>query len=137
MGRSGLPRRLHLPLSLRTSIKLILEIFLLRLFASYGGFIWVFTGLRNSKVGCIGEFLFIRQKGGKYLARSVGSIVKEAAVKAGIKKKVTPQTLRHSFATHLLETGTDLRYIQTLLGHSSSRTTETEEGGSRMPVKYL
>lgn len=70
------------------------------------------------------EYLFEGQNGGKYSAKSVENIVKNAAAKAGIQKTVTPHVLRHSFATHLLEAGTDLRYIQTLLGHSSSRTTE-------------
>jgi len=70
------------------------------------------------------EYLFEGAKGKQYTATSILKIIKNAAKKAGIRKNITPHMLRHSFATHLLENGTDLRYIQVLLGHNSTRTTE-------------
>lgn len=70
------------------------------------------------------ELLFEGQRGGAYSARSLQKVLEAALEKAGIQKPATMHTLRHSFATHLLEQGTDLRYIQSLLGHASSKTTE-------------
>ena len=69
-------------------------------------------------------WLFEGEGGGQYTDSSIYQIFKKALAAAGIKKKVSIHSLRHSFATHLLENGTDLRYIQSLLGHSSSKTTE-------------
>ncbi len=70
------------------------------------------------------EFLFPGKNGKMLTARSVQKMIKRAARKAGIDKKVTPHTLRHSFATHLLEAGVDIRKIQVLLGHSRIDTTQ-------------
>lgn len=90
------------------------------------------------------EYLFEGQGGGAYTDKSVQNVVKNTALKAGIKKKVTPHTLRHSFATHLLESGTDIRYIQQLMGHQSIKTTEVythitdvSKSTIKSPLDYL
>ncbi|WP_236025498.1 tyrosine-type recombinase/integrase [Flavobacterium geliluteum] len=91
------------PLSLKI-LKMLREYYI-----SYKPKIWLFEGVIV---------------GVKYDERSLSNVLKQALTKSRINKPVSLHWLRHSFATHLLESGTDLRYIQELLGHSSSKTTE-------------
>jgi integrase/recombinase XerD len=68
--------------------------------------------------------LFLNARGGKLSRQSAWTILQTAAEKAGLGDKVSPHTLRHSFATHLLENGADVRVVQELLGHASVTTTQ-------------
>jgi len=70
------------------------------------------------------EYLFEGQGGGKYSSSSIQALMRRHKKKCGITKKATPHTLRHSFATHLLDNGTDTRFIQELLGHKHISTTQ-------------
>jgi tyrosine recombinase XerC len=70
------------------------------------------------------KILFLGRGGSKLTSRSMERMIRKYARKAGISKRVTPHTLRHSFATHLLSGGADLKMVQELLGHSSLSTTQ-------------
>lgn len=89
-------------------------------------------------------YLFEGQQGGRYSVTSARQVFQRSVRKAGITKKVRLHTLRHSFATHLLEDGVDIRYIQSLLGHNDPKTTmiythvsESHIGNLRNPFDNL
>ena len=75
--------------------------------------------------------------GHPYTGSSIAKIVGTNAIEAGIKKRVSPHMLRHSFATHQMEKGTELRLIQEALGHASSRTTEIYTYVSRASIQKM
>lgn len=77
----------------------------------------------NIKKGC-DDIVFLNRRGGKLTRVMIFIIIKQLCIKIGLKKSISPHTFRHSFATHLIEGGADLRAVQEMLGHESITTTE-------------
>jgi len=80
---------------------------------------------------------YVFSKNKPLTTRNIQKLIKKSALKAGINKKISPHTLRHSFATHLLESGVDIRKIQFLLGHSSIATTQIYTHLSKEQIKLI
>ncbi len=79
---------------------------------------------RQTRAGAQQDFIFVNEKGRRLTHRSLDRIFKKYLKFAGVSKKATPHTLRHSFATHMLDRGADLRFVQELLGHANLSTTQ-------------
>lgn len=94
--------------------------------------------LKTFVFGKLGEsYLFESERGGKLTSRTAQAVFYHALQKAHIQKHASFHSLRHSFATHLLENGTDIRYIQELLGHANIRTTERYTHVSHMNLRSI
>ena len=102
---------------------------------------WIRTYLAEARPGFNpkpdSRQIFLNRSGGALSRVSIWSIIKQYTLAAGIKKRITPHTLRHSFATHLLEAGADLRVVQELLGHSSIATTQIYTHVDRARLKSI
>ena len=102
---------------------------------------WIRTYLAEARPGFNpkpdSRQIFLNRSGGALSRVSIWSIIKQYTLAAGIKKRITPHTLRHSFATHLLEAGADLRVVQELLGHSSISTTQIYTHVDRARLKSI
>ncbi|RIH64445.1 integrase [Mariniphaga sediminis] len=114
-AKGGKDRYINLPLQLLTFLK--------EYYREYRPLIYLFEG----------------QMRGQYSAESVWKVIREAAKRAGIKKRVYPHILRHSFATHHIEQGIDIRYIQEWMGHESIKTTQryTHVAGNNFNFRNL